>query len=131
MSLEVSGMDEASRKLSAENIIKPANMGLARITLKLEALIKTATVVRTGRLRGSVNSVVGNGIALIQTSVEYAPYIEWGTSKMQSRHMEGYTKVLGYGGSFQYGVSILKTSGVLNDEEKAIAEGITFSVESG
>lgn len=41
--------------------------------------------VDTGRLRNSVTHTVEGKTAYIGTNVEYAPYIEYGTSKMKPR----------------------------------------------
>ena len=41
--------------------------------------------VDTGRLRGSISHAHDDEAAYIGTNVEYAPYVELGTSKMASR----------------------------------------------
>ncbi|WP_236886645.1 HK97 gp10 family phage protein [Dehalococcoides mccartyi] len=58
---------------------------------------KKATVVDTGRLRASIATQISDLSAEIGTNVEYAPFVEFGTSKMEARHLEGSSKVLGEG----------------------------------
>lgn len=41
--------------------------------------------VRTGRLRSSISHARDDNAAYIGTNVEYAPYVELGTSKMKER----------------------------------------------
>lgn len=41
--------------------------------------------VDTGRLRASISNAVSEDTAIIGTNVEYAPYVELGTSKMSAR----------------------------------------------
>lgn len=63
--------------------------------------------VDTGRLAGSIESVVQDNTAIIGTNVEYAEYQEFGTSRMNaanngegflrpavSRHIEEYKNIL-------------------------------------
>lgn len=49
---------------------------------------ESPSYVRTGRLRNSISNsyVKDEQTAYIGTNVEYAPYVEYGTSKMHSRH---------------------------------------------
>ena len=67
-----------------------------RVPIILEALgieaegnavdeITTLGAVDTGRLRGSISHAHDDEYAYIGTNVEYAPYVELGTSKMASR----------------------------------------------
>ena len=43
------------------------------------------TYVRTGRLRNSITHGTTDDKAIVGTNLEYAPYVELGTSKMPSR----------------------------------------------
>lgn len=47
--------------------------------------ITTLGAVDTGRLRGSISHATDEEAAYIGTNVEYAPYVELGTSKMGAR----------------------------------------------
>lgn len=61
--------------------------GLEAIGLVAEGYAKQSCPVDTGRLRNSISHAVdpiGNA-AYIGTNVEYAPYVEFGTSKMAPR----------------------------------------------
>lgn len=60
--------------------------------LAAEGRIKEFTPVRTGRLRSSIHTQFNNRLpdymeATISTPVEYAPFVEKGTSRMQGHHM--------------------------------------------
>lgn len=60
--------------------------------LKVEYFVKEATPVRTGNLRSNINTqMVSQGVekseAFVGTNVAYAPFVEFGTSKMQPRAM--------------------------------------------
>jgi len=47
----------------------------------VEAEAKRRAPVDTGRLRSSINSGVSGDVAKVGTDVEYAPYMEYGTSR--------------------------------------------------
>lgn len=61
--------------------------GLEAVGMTAEGYAKKDTPVDTGRLRNSIaNEVVDSEKAVyIGTNVEYAPYVELGTSKMPAR----------------------------------------------
>lgn len=67
----------------------PAGKELARRSIRVERRAKQLAPVDTGRLRSSVTHELGrNGgelAARIGTNVEYAPYLELGTSRMSAR----------------------------------------------
>lgn len=42
--------------------------------------------IDTGRLRNSISHAVEDDAAYIGTNVEYAPYVEYGTQKMEANH---------------------------------------------
>lgn len=59
-------------------------------TMAMEATAKEKCPVRTGRLRDSINSRIeekGNDeiTGIVSTDVEYASYVEYGTSKMSAK----------------------------------------------
>jgi len=60
---------------------------LEEIGLTAESYAKMACPVDTGRLRNSITHKVdmGDKAAIIGTNVEYAPYVEMGTSKAKAQ----------------------------------------------
>ena len=61
--------------------------GLEAIGLTAETYAKKATPVDTGRLRNSISHTVDGEAAYIGSNVEYAPYVELGTSRTKAHHM--------------------------------------------
>ena len=59
--------------------------GLEAIGLVAEGYAKENCPVDTGRLRNSISHQADDGAVYIGTNVEYAPYVELGTSKMAAR----------------------------------------------
>ena len=59
--------------------------------------------------------------AKVGTMVTYAPFVEFGTAKMEARHMEGGSKVYGTG-PFGYTEGILEKT--LPDDEKELLENM-------
>lgn len=57
--------------------------GLESIALLAEGYAKQKCPVDTGRLRNSITHVTDDSAAYIGTNVEYAPYVELGTSKQK------------------------------------------------
>ncbi|MAH44709.1 hypothetical protein CMI37_02720 [Candidatus Pacearchaeota archaeon] len=92
---------------SRKTIRKPLGDGVRKITLYYEGLVKKATVVDTGRLRSSIHHEITADRASVGTNVQYAQFVEYGTQKMEARHMEGSSKVLGEG-MFAYAWGQLK-----------------------
>ena len=80
--------------------------GLEIIGGQAETYAKQRTPVRTGNLRNSITHMVEDGkekAAVIGTNVEYAPYVELGTSKQKPQpylrpaiedHVSEYQKIL-------------------------------------
>ena len=58
---------------------------LEAIGLIAEGYAKEKCPVDTGRLRNSISHARDDNAAYIGTNVEYAPYIELGTSRMKAR----------------------------------------------
>lgn len=58
---------------------------LEAIGLTAEGYAKEECPVDTGRLRNSISHAIDDNAAYIGTNVEYAPYIELGTSRMKPR----------------------------------------------
>ena len=90
--------------------------------LKVENEAKKATVVDTGRLRASISHhIISEQSAVVGTNVQYAPFIEFGTKNMSSRHMEGWQKVEGLG-MFTY--TIEQLSDALSEYEVKVTSNI-------
>ena len=60
---------------------------LAAIGATAETYAKKATPVDTGRLRNSISHAVDGEAVYIGSNVEYAPYVELGTSRAKAHHM--------------------------------------------
>ena len=83
--MKVDYKDNSQQILSAlEKGIKNA---LEAIGLTAETYAKKATPVDTGRLRNSISHTVDGEAAYIGSNVEYAPYVELGTSRAKAHHM--------------------------------------------
>ena len=60
---------------------------LTAIGSSAETYAKQETPVDTGRLRNSISHAVDGEAAYIGSNVEYAPYVELGTSRAKAHHM--------------------------------------------
>lgn len=107
MSLKILGMKELGKKLQSSNITKPLGEGIKKIVMTLDREVKMATVVDTGRLRSSITSEFAADSGKVGTNVEYATFVEYGTQKMEARHMEGGSKRFGMG-MFAFGFKQLQ-----------------------
>ena len=78
-------IDNSQQVLSA--LEQAVERSLEKIGLTAEAYAKLECPVDTGRLRNSITHEVRTGekAVYIGTNVEYAPYVELGTSKMAER----------------------------------------------
>ncbi len=132
VTMKIIGLDKLTKKLDKKNVIDPLNDGVKKATFLLEREVKMATVVGTaestgipgyvgGRLRASITSQFGAGFGQVGTNVEYAPVVEFGRGKLQSRHMEGGTKVLGEG---MFTFSLGKLSGKMKELLGDVANSI-------
>lgn len=61
--------------------------GLIAVGIAAEGYAKAITPVDTGRLRNSISHAATEDAAYIGTNVEYAPYVEFGTSRNKAHHM--------------------------------------------
>lgn len=126
LSLKVIGLERVMGKLGKDTVVKPLKSSVKRITLKLEELVKRATVVDTGMLRASIVSEVQPLFGRVSSITEYVTDVEYGTPKMEARHMEGATKVLGLG-MFGYGLEQLTAK--LKEEGDDLAKDIELEFE--
>ena len=83
--MKVDYKDNSKQILSA--LEKGIKNGLEAIGLTAETYAKQETPVDTGRLRNSISHTVDGEAAYIGTNVEYAPYVELGTSRAKAHHM--------------------------------------------
>ena len=58
---------------------------LTQAAILVERTAKQICVVETGTLKRSINRRIEKRKAVIGTNIEYAPYVEMGTSKMSAR----------------------------------------------
>ncbi len=64
-----------------KRIEKVGFRGVIECGLAIEAQAKALAPVDTGRLRDSLATAVGSNEVIVGTNVEYAPYVEYGTSR--------------------------------------------------
>ena len=83
--MKVDYKDNSQQILSA--LEKGIKNGLEAIGLTAETYAKKATPVDTGRLRNSISHAVDGEAVYIGSNVEYAPYVELGTSRAKAHHM--------------------------------------------
>ncbi|MAH45855.1 hypothetical protein CMI37_08490 [Candidatus Pacearchaeota archaeon] len=114
------------KDLKDKPVSKSITDGLQKLVLKVEALAKKSTVVDTGRLRSSITHSFGKNEARVGTNVEYAIYVEYGTQKMEARHMEGGSKVLGQG---MMAYTITQMDKDLQDFEVQIIKDVKGKIE--
>tara|TARA_R100000501_G_C2546675_1_gene63127 strand:+ start:161 stop:550 length:390 start_codon:yes stop_codon:yes gene_type:complete len=113
-SLKVLGLDKLNKKLNSKNTLgKPLSEQIGLTTAQLEAGVKKATPVVTGRLRGSIFSEINPHKSVVGTNVFYAPFVEFGTSRMDARYVvSGNERVIGDIGPFVFAANQLKMQGV-------------------
>ena len=83
--MKVDYKDNSQQVLSA--LEKGKRNALTAIGATAETYAKNATPVDTGRLRNSISHAVDGEAVYIGSNVEYAPYVELGTSRAKAHHM--------------------------------------------
>jgi phage gpG-like protein len=76
-----------------DNILEAANRGVARAALFMQNEVKSSiagqrdehTSVDTGRFMNSIDIEMGDRQAIVFTDIEYAQYLEYGTSRFSAR----------------------------------------------
>lgn len=68
-----------------KNMEQAVNMALTASALIVEGQAKALVPVDTGNLKGSITHEVKEKEARVGTNVEYAPFVELGTSKMAAQ----------------------------------------------
>lgn len=66
-------------------MVDAMRIALEAVGLAAEGYAKRLCPVDTGRLRNSITHTADEEYAYIGTNVEYAPYIEYGTSRMDAQ----------------------------------------------
>ena len=83
------GVEFEMKTDNSELIISEKDAAIIRaltiIGMKAEGYAKKLCPVDTGRLRNSISHATDEDTAYIGTNVEYAPYVELGTSRMKER----------------------------------------------
>ena len=109
INVKVLGIEQLLKKLQKETIKEPVDQGIKKATRWTERTLKQSTPVDSGRLRSSYSSQVLGQTGRIATNVQYAQFVEYGTRKMEARHVvkDSTTRVLGKG-MFTYTMELLK-----------------------
>ena len=68
-----------------EDVLKGLQQNIEKAALTVERKAKQNCPVDTGKLRASITTEVGKLEAEVGTNVEYAPYVEFGTSKQSAQ----------------------------------------------
>lgn len=71
--------------LVGEEFEQACERALTRIGLQAETYAKRECPVDTGNLRNSITNAVDDKSAYVGTNVEYAPYVELGTSRAKAQ----------------------------------------------
>ena len=71
--------------LVGEEFEQAVERALTRIGLQAETYAKRECPVDTGNLRNSITNAIDDKSAYVGTNVEYAPYVELGTSRAKAQ----------------------------------------------
>ena len=121
IAIQIFGAKKLIDTLQSKLVDKSSSEPFRKLVLKAEAKAKKSTVVDTGRLRSSISHKIQNKTGIIETNVDYAEFVEFGTQKMEARHMEGSAKVLGEG---MFAYTIRDMADELKDFETKVVSGI-------
>lgn len=123
LSFSVSGVERVLKKMDAATVDKQLADSIRKITMWFHSTVMTSTPVVTARLRSSVSSKVTPTSGYVFTNVDYAPFVEYGTKRMEARHVErgSSTRRLGKG-PFTYALEQLeaKMESFIGEMGKAI-----------
>lgn len=123
LNVKILGVEQLLRKLKKETIKEPVDDGIRKATIWTERTVKVSTPVDTGRLRASITSTLLGQIGRVATNVQYAQFVEYGTRKMEPRHViEGSSVRIKGEGMFSYTMGLLKekVKEFIDDMGKAI-----------
>lgn len=98
--IRITGLETLIRKLDKDTLLKsPVRQLLTQAAALLDRETKLRTPVDTGRLRAGWNATVDKAPfpmwANVANNVEYAPFVEFGTSRMEARHVSPQRGVSG------------------------------------
>ena len=79
MSIELQGLEDVLQSLDNIVDIQKINMAVGRACALVERSAKQKAPKDTGELRRSISSKVEDGVGVVFTPLEYAPYVEYGT----------------------------------------------------
>jgi HK97 gp10 family phage protein len=79
MSNKIEGINEVLERLDKVLDPQKVNAALGRACALVERSAKQNAPKGTGELRRSITSKVENGVGIVYTPLEYAPYVEYGT----------------------------------------------------
>lgn len=106
--IKVEGVDKLQKKLDKKNIEQPLSTGIKKITLALDREVKMATPVDTGLLGASITNEIAPEYGKVMTQVAYASFVEYGTKKMEARHVtQGSSRRVFGLGMFGYAIQII------------------------
>ena len=111
------------KRLDKRKASKPVAQSIRKLTHWFEATAKVSTPVDTGRLRSSIASEVKPHTGQVFTNVQYAPFVEYGTRKMEARHVDRGSSVRRLGkGPFTHALEQLhhKMGAFMGDLAQAI-----------
>ena len=84
MKLTIRGIESLTNKLNKMVVINPT-AGLLKGALRVERTAKELCPVDTGMLRNSITHDIRDNYAVVGTSIDYAPYVEYGTSEQPAQ----------------------------------------------
>ena len=106
--IKLVGIEKLTKALSKETVKQPLEAGIKKITLLLDRFVKQSTPVDTNRLRSSIHSEVKPLYGKVGTIVPYAPFVEYGTARMDARHVNPGSQVRIFGeGMFSAGSKLV------------------------
>lgn len=79
MSIELKGLEDILKGLESMGDMEGINLALGKACALVERSAKQKAPKKEGTLRNSIKSYVDNGVGVVYTPLEYAPYVEYGT----------------------------------------------------
>ena len=124
--IKIIGLDKVTKGLD-KGARKPIEDALRELVVTIEGVAKKATPIGVSRFLGAEISHSFSGLqGTIHSPTEYASFVEYGTSKMEARHMEGATKILGQG---MFGYALEKVKDYIKKFEDMIADKVKGNIQ--